>query len=104
MIRWFNSNSQITLTNYITDHQEYTNNGTKKEKNKLISQGVKTTNDQYYITHQTSILLNTKIIAQLVRVEEDSHTFFVQVSSHDTIYVIVNLQDLTNITPRKQEI
>ena len=59
MIKWFNSNSYTNLTKYINDHQEHTNNDTGKEKNKLINQGVKITNNQYYITHQKSILSNT---------------------------------------------
>ena len=59
VIKWLDSSLHINLTKYITDHQEYTNNNTGKEKNKLINQGVKTANDQYYNTHQESILLNT---------------------------------------------
>ena len=59
MIEWLDSNPHTYLTKYITDHQEPTNNGTGKEKYNLINQGVKTTNDQYYITHQKSILSNT---------------------------------------------
>ena len=58
MIKWFESNPHTNLTKYITDHQEHTNNDTGKEKYKLINQGVKTTNDQYYITHQKSIISN----------------------------------------------
>ena len=59
MIEWFASNPHTNLTKYITYHQEHTHNGIDKEKYKLINQGVKTTNNQYYITHQKSILLNT---------------------------------------------
>ena len=59
MIKWSDSNLHTNLTKYITDHQEYTNNDTDKERNKLINQGVKKTNDQYYITHQKLILSNT---------------------------------------------
>ena len=51
MTKWFDSDSHIILTKYITDHQEHTNNDT--------DQGVKTSNNQYYITHQKSILSNT---------------------------------------------
>ena len=46
------------MTKHITDHQEHTNNYTDKEMCNLINQRVKTTNDQYYITHQKLILLN----------------------------------------------
>ena len=42
MTKWFNSNPDLILTIY-----------------KLINQGVKTFNDQYYNTHQKSILSNT---------------------------------------------
>ena len=49
--KWFDSNPHIILTKYITDHQEHTNNDTDEERYKLINQGVKTTNNQYYITH-----------------------------------------------------
>ena len=59
MIEWFDSNPHTNLTKYITDHQELTNNDTGKEKYKLINQGVKTTTNQYYITHQKLILSNT---------------------------------------------
>ena len=54
-----NSNPHINLNKYITDHQEQTNNDTSKERYKLIDQGVKTTNNQYYVKHQKSVLLNT---------------------------------------------
>ena len=57
--KWFDSDSHIILTKYITDHQENTNIGTDKGKYKLINQEVKTTNDQYYNTHQQLILSNT---------------------------------------------
>ena len=59
MIKWLDSNPHTNLTKYITDHQEHTNNNAGKEKNRLINQGVKTAHDQYYSTHQKSILLNT---------------------------------------------
>ena len=59
MIKWFDSNLHINLTKYITDRQDHTNNDTDKERYKSINQGVKTTNDQYYIIHQKSILSNT---------------------------------------------
>ena len=49
---WSDSNPHINLTKYINHCQEHTNNDTYKERYKLINQGVKTTNDQYYITHQ----------------------------------------------------
>ena len=41
---------------------------------------------------------NTKIIAKLARVQEDLHIFFVHIKSHDTMYIIVNLEGITNIT------
>ena len=56
---WFDSNSHTILTKYVTDHQEHTNNDTDKERYKLINQELKTTNDQYYIAHQKSIILKT---------------------------------------------
>ena len=59
MIKWLDSSLHTNLTKYITDHQEHTNNDTGKEKNKSINQGVKTADDQYYNTHQESIILNT---------------------------------------------
>ena len=59
MTKWFDSNPHISLTKYNTDRQEHTNNEIDKKRYKLINQGVKTTNDQYYITHQESILSNT---------------------------------------------
>ena len=59
IIKWSESSLHINLTKYIADHREHTNSDTGKEKNKLINQGVKTANDQYYNTHQESILSNT---------------------------------------------
>ena len=59
MIKWLDSSLHTNLTKHITDHQEHTNNDTGKEKNKLIAQGVKTANNQYYNTYQESILSNT---------------------------------------------
>ena len=56
---WFDSDLHFMLTKYTTDHQEHTNISTDKDEYKMINQGVKTTNDQYYNTHQKSILLNT---------------------------------------------
>ena len=58
MIEWLNINLHTDLTKYIADQQEYTTNNTRKVKNELIHQGVKTTNVQYYKTHQESILSN----------------------------------------------
>ena len=40
---------------------------------------------------------NTKIIAQRARLQEDLHTFSVHVRSHDTMYIIVNLEGITNV-------
>ena len=57
MIKWLDINLPTDLTNYNTDHQELTND-TRKTKNKLINQGVKTTNVHYYNTDQESILSN----------------------------------------------
>ena len=59
MPEWFDNDWHIILTKCTTDHQEYTNIDTDKDRYKLTKQGVKTTNDQYYNTHQKSILLNT---------------------------------------------
>ena len=56
---WFNSDPHIILTKCTTDYQEHTNNDTNKDKYELVNQGVKTTNDRYYNTHQKYILLNT---------------------------------------------
>ena len=47
------------MTKYTTDHQENSNISTEKDGCKLINQGVKTTNDRYYNTHQKSILSNS---------------------------------------------
>ena len=58
MTKWLDSSLHTNLTKYITDHQEPTNSNTGKEKNKLINQGVKTADDQYFNTHQESILSN----------------------------------------------
>ena len=41
---------------------------------------------------------NTKIIAKRAIVQEDLHTFSVRVKSHNTMYVIVNLEGITDIT------
>ena len=59
MTKWLDSSLHTNSTKYITDHQEHTNNDKGKEKNKLISPGVKTANNQYYNTHQELILSNT---------------------------------------------
>ena len=42
---------------------------------------------------------NTKIIAKLARMQEDLHTFSVQARSHNTMYVIANLEGITEVTP-----
>ena len=42
---------------------------------------------------------NTNIIAQGARVQEDSHTFSLNVRSHNIMYVIINLEGITDITP-----
>ena len=59
MTKWFDNDPHFSLTNYTTDHQEHTNIDTDKCGYKLINQGVKKTNNQYYNTHQKLILLNT---------------------------------------------
>ena len=59
MTEWFDSNPYINLTKHITDCQEHRNDDIDKERYTLINQGVTTTNNQYYITHQKSILSNT---------------------------------------------
>ena len=40
---------------------------------------------------------NTKIIAKRVRIQEDLHTFSVYVIRHDTVYVIVNPEGITDV-------
>ena len=50
MIIWLDSSLHTNLTKYITNHQEYTTNDKRKEKNKLINQGLKTANFQYQHT------------------------------------------------------
>ena len=40
---------------------------------------------------------NTKIIAKRAMVQEDLHTYSVHVKSHNTMYVIVNLEGITNV-------
>ena len=42
---------------------------------------------------------NTKVIAQQTRVQEDLHTFSMQARNQDTMYAIVNLEGITNVTP-----
>ena len=59
MIEWMDISLLVDLTNYNTGHQEHTTNNTRRAKNKLINQGVKITNVQYYNTDQELILLNT---------------------------------------------
>ena len=44
-------------------------------------------------------LENTKIIAQRARVQENSYTFSVHVRSYDTMYVIINLEGITDVPP-----
>ena len=59
MTKWLdNSSLHTNLTKYINDHQEHTTINTRTAKNKLINQGPKTADTQYYIKHQESILLN----------------------------------------------
>ena len=52
MIEWINSNLHTDLIKYITDPQEHATNDTRKTKNELINQGVKTKGVQYYTIHQ----------------------------------------------------
>ena len=56
MSKWININLHTDLIKCITDLQEHTTNNTRKSKNNLINQGVKTTSIQYYNTYQESIL------------------------------------------------
>ena len=56
MIEWINSNIYTDLIKYITDQQGHTTNNTRRAKNELINQGVRTDGVQYYNTHQESIL------------------------------------------------
>ena len=57
-IKWMNSNIHIDLIRYVTDPQDPATTNTRRAKNELIYQGVKTEGVQYYNTHQESILLN----------------------------------------------
>ena len=50
MIKWLDISQPTDLTNHNTDHQEHTTDNTRRTKNNLINQGVKTTNVQYYNT------------------------------------------------------
>ena len=52
MSEWININLHTDLIKYITDPQEHTTNATRRAKNELINQGVKTAGVQYYNTHQ----------------------------------------------------
>ena len=61
MIEWLDIRLPTDLTNYNTDHQEHTTNDTRRVNNKLINQGVKTTDIHYYNTDQESILSNIVI-------------------------------------------
>ena len=58
---WLNSSLHTYLIKYITNQQEHKTNNTRKEKNELLNQGVKTTNVQYYNIYQQSILSHTVI-------------------------------------------
>ena len=58
MIKWLDISLPTDLNNYNTDHQEHTTNDTRRAKNKLIDQGMKTANVHYYNTDQESIILN----------------------------------------------
>ena len=51
MNEWININLHTDLIKYITGRQEYTTNDTRRAKNELINQGVKTAGVQYYNTH-----------------------------------------------------
>ena len=59
MTELFNTDPHIILIKHIIDHGEHTNSDTNKDRYKLANQRVKTTNYQYYNTHQKSILSNT---------------------------------------------
>ena len=61
MIDWLDISLPTDLINYNTDHQEYTTNYTRRAKNRLVNQRVKTTDVYYYNTDQESILLNIVI-------------------------------------------
>ena len=58
MIEWLDISLPTDLTNYNTDHQEHTTNNTRKAKNELINQRVKTIDVQYYNTDQESNISN----------------------------------------------
>ena len=58
MIEWININLHIDLIKYITNSVDHTTNDTRRMKNELINQGVKTDGIQYYNTHQELILSN----------------------------------------------
>ena len=58
MIEWLNISLHTDLIKYNADQQEYTTNDTRKAKNELINQGVKTAGVQYFNTYQESILSN----------------------------------------------
>ena len=62
MIEWLDSSLNTNLTKYITDHQEYTTNDTRKAKNEMINQGMKTVDAQYYNTHQPCTVSGTSIV------------------------------------------
>ena len=42
---------------------------------------------------------NTKITTKRVMVQEDLYLFSMHAKSHNTMYVIVNLEDITDVTP-----
>ena len=58
MIKWPDISLPTDLTNHNTDHKIHTTNDTRRVKNKLVIQGVKTTDVHYYNTYQESILSN----------------------------------------------
>ena len=61
IIVWLDISLPTGLTDYYTDHQEHTANNTRTVDNKLINQGVETTDVYYYNTDQESTLSNIVI-------------------------------------------
>ena len=58
MSEWIKINLHTDLIKFITDPQKHTTNDTRRAKNELINEGVKTDGVQYYNTHQESIISN----------------------------------------------
>ena len=58
MNKWINIILHTDLIKYVTDSQEHTTNNTRRAKNELINQGMKTDAVEYFNAHKKLILSN----------------------------------------------